>query len=63
MIKRLFISVLLFVSFFTFSAITELSAKATDCVHTFIEVTVGEKRYLYEYGCDGSLIAITELDE
>jgi hypothetical protein len=32
-------------------------------VHTFIEVSVGETRYLYEYDCDGSLIAITEISE
>lgn len=65
MIKRLFISVLFFVSLFAFSGINGFSLKANnyDCDHTFIEVTVGEKRYLYEYDCDGSLIAITELDE
>jgi len=65
MIKRLFTSALFFVSLFTFNGIAELSAKATDydCEHTFIEVSVGEIRYLYEYDCDGSLIAITEISE
>jgi len=63
MIKRLFISVLIFASLFAFSGLNGFSLRADDCVHTFIEVTVGEKRYLYEYDCDGSLIAITEISE
>lgn len=63
MIKRLFISILIFVSLFAFSGLNGFSLRADDCVHTFIEVSVGETRYLYEYDCDGSLIAITEISE
>lgn len=67
MFRKFFYTVLVVVSIFAAGSFnidaksTEL--KKTECEHYFQEVTIGQQRYLYEYSCDGTLVAVTEIED
>jgi hypothetical protein len=62
MFKRFLYTILICVSVFAAGDLT-IDARGTECEHYFIEVTIGDQRYLYEYSCDGTLVAVTEIED
>jgi len=61
MIKRLFAVITLAV--ILASGVTITTAKSTDCEHYFVVESIAGVNYLVEYNCDGSMIAVTVIDD